>query len=127
MNTLPDVLKNVLEKAEIIAIATCGEDGPHMVATWADYLRALDSGGTTLAAPAGGYRQTEKNLARNARVQVLVGSKGVEGKHGMGTGYRLSGTGSIQTSGEHAERARQKYPWARGALVIEVEEAEQLL
>ncbi len=127
MNTLPEVLKSVIEHAEIVTIATCGADGPHLVATWAEYLRALESGGMTLTAPAGGYRMTEKNLQNNARVQVLVGSKGVEGKHGMGTGYRLSGTASIQTSGEHAERARQKYPWARGALVIEVETAEQLL
>ena len=127
MNTLPDILKSLLEKAEIMAVATCSEEGPHMVATWADYVLALYDGGTTLAAPAGGYRQTEKNLARNARVQVLIGSTGVEGKHGMGTGYRLSGTASIQTSGKLAEHARQKYPWARGALVIEVQNAEQLL
>ncbi|MCE8425107.1 MAG: hypothetical protein J5U17_04955 [Candidatus Methanoperedens sp.] len=35
--------KEVIDKTEWVAIATCGENGPHMVATWRDYVRALDN------------------------------------------------------------------------------------
>jgi len=31
---IPDKLKNIMEKDGVVAIATLGPDGPHMVNTW---------------------------------------------------------------------------------------------
>jgi hypothetical protein len=45
----------------------------------------------------------------------------------MGTGYRLSGRGEIVTEGKFMDLTKSKYPWARAALVITVEKAEQLM
>jgi len=45
----------------------------------------------------------------------------------MGTGYRLSGRAEIITEGEFMDLTKSKFPWARAALVITVEKAEQLL
>jgi len=67
------------------------------------------------------------NLNRNDKVEVLIASKDVEGTNGPGNGFLLLGRGELQTSGELAEMAKSKYPWARGALVIYVEEIKGLL
>jgi predicted pyridoxine 5'-phosphate oxidase superfamily flavin-nucleotide-binding protein len=120
--------KEVIEKTEVVCIGTCGKDGPHLVATWGDYIRTIgiqDPG--TIVIPAGGYLKTEENLSTNARVEVIIASKEVEGTHSMGKGFLFSGRGEIQESGELADLAKSKYSWARGALVIYVEEIKGLL
>ena len=128
MDILTGNVKQVLEKVEIITIATKGEKRPHLVATWGDFLRSLDiDDGKTIVIPAGGYEQTEKNLERDNQVEVLIGSKEVMGKSSMGTGYRLKGHAEILTEGELMELVKSKYSWARAALVIVVEKVEQLL
>ena len=128
MNILTSTVKDVIEKSELVAIATNGENGPHLVATWCEFIRSLDiKDGKTIIIPVGGYHQTERNLKDDNRIELLVGSKQVQGKNGPGTGYRLVGRGKIIASGKLAEFTRSKFPWARGALVIEVEKVEQLL
>ncbi len=123
-----DKAKEVIEKTEVVCIGTCGKDGPHLVATWGDYIRTIgiqDPG--TIVIPAGGYLKTEENLSTNARVEVIIASKEVEGTRSMGKGFLFSGRGEIQESGELADLAKSKYSWARGALVIYVEEIKGLL
>jgi len=128
MNILNATIKDVIEKTEVVAIATFGENGPHLVATWGDFIKSLDiNDGKTIIIPVGGYHQTEKNLNDDNRIELLVGSKQVQGKNGPGTGYRLVGRAEITASGKFAELTKAKFPWARGALVIQVEKADQLL
>ena len=114
--------KKVLENTEVVVIGTCGEDGPHLVATWGDYVRAMGvQDDDIILAPAGGYSRTEENLSNNSRVDVLIASKEV------GTGFRLSGRGEVQTSGRLADLVQSEFSWARGALVIHVDNVECLL
>jgi hypothetical protein len=120
---IDDTCREVLELTEVVAIVTRGPDGPHVVATWGDYVRQLGIDDDRLLVPAGFYHQTEENLAKDSRIQLLVGSRRAEGTRGPGQGYVLEGTGSIVTSGEEADRVKAKFPWARGALVIRVEKA----
>jgi len=128
MNILNATIKDVIEKTEVVAIATFGENGPHLVATWGDFIKSLDiNDGKTIIIPVGGYHQTEKNLNDDNRIELLVGSKQVQGKNGPGTGYRLVGRAEITASGKFAELTKANFPWARGALVIQVEKADQLL
>ena len=120
--------KEVIDKTEWVAVATCGDSGPHMVGTWGDYVRALgiqDSG--IIVIPAGYYNITEENLKKNNRVELLIASKQVQGSHGPGQGCSISGRGEIQTSGKFADMAKSKFPWARGALVITVEKVSTQL
>jgi len=115
-------VKEVLENTEVVVIGTCGEDGPHLVATWGDYVRAMGpQDDDIILAPAGGYSRTEENLSNNSRVEVLIASKQV------GTGFRLSGRGEVQTSGRLADLVKSEFSWARGALVIRVDNVECLL
>ncbi len=121
--------KEVLDKTEFVAIATSSADGPHIAATWGDYVRTigLQDNDETIVIPAGRYRKTEENLAKNNRVEVLIASKQVQGTRSPGQGCRISGTGEVQTAGPLAELAKAKFPWARGALVIRVESLETQL
>ncbi len=120
--------KEVMEKTEWVAIATCGDDGPHIVATWGDYVRAIGiKDDRVIIIPAGKYDKTESNLRKNSRVELLIASKQVQGSYGPGQGCSLIGRGEVQTSGEFAETAKKKFSWARGALVIKVEEVKTQL
>ena len=114
--------REVCEATEFVTIITTGAEGPHVVGNWGDYMRTLGIGVDTIVFPAGYYRKTEQNLQQNNRIQLLVASKKVQGTRSPGQGYLIAGTGEIVTSGEMADAAKAKFPWARGALVIHVEE-----
>ena len=120
--------KEVLDKTEWIAIATVGADGPHLAGTWGEYVKALGTlNEKTLLVPVGGYRKTEDNLKVNNRIELLCGTRQVLGNHGPGKGCRIRGTGRIQKRGERFESVKKKFPWARGVLVIRVEEIYEQL
>ena len=114
--------RDVCDATEFVTIITSGDDGPHVVGNWGDYMRVLGIGADTIVFPAGHYRQTELNLEKNNRVQVLVASRKVQGTRGPGQGYLIAGTAEIVGSGDIADAVKSKFPRARGALVIHVEE-----
>ncbi|MBI3374481.1 MAG: pyridoxamine 5'-phosphate oxidase family protein [Betaproteobacteria bacterium] len=114
--------RDVCDATEFVTIVTTGDDGPHVVGNWGDYMRALGIGADTIVLPAGRYRQTEQNLRKNNRVQLLLASRKVQGTRSPGQGYLIVGTAEIVDSGEIADAVKAKFPWARGALVIHVEE-----
>ncbi len=117
----------VCEATEFVAIVTSGKDGPHVVGNWGDYMRRLGFSDDTIVFPAGRYKQTEANLRADNRVQLLVASRQVRGSRSPGQGYLISGTAEIVSAGEHAEAVKAKFPWARGALVIHVEQVKAQL
>ena len=127
MAMLDAVCREVLDATEFVAIVTSGPDGPHVVATWGDYIRQLGMEDDRLLIPAGFYQHTEENLGRDPRIQLLAGSRRAEGTQGPGQGCLLEGTGAIVTSGEEMDRVKAKFPWARGALVVRVEKVSALL
>jgi hypothetical protein len=124
MTLLDGTCREVLEATEFVTIVTAGAEGPHVVATWGDYVRQLGIEGDRLLVPAGYYFDTEENLNRDPRIQLLVASRRVEGRAGPGQGYLLKGTGRVVTSGEEVDGAKAHFPWARGVLIVQVEEAE---
>ncbi len=127
MPLLDGACREVLEKTEFVAMVTAGPQGPHITATWGDYIRKLGFQDDRLTIPAGYYHHMEANLARNPEVQLLVASREVEGKLGPGQGFTLKGTGRIIDSGEEMDRVKSHFPWARAALVVEVVEANSHL
>lgn len=127
MALLEGACREVLEATEFVVIVTSGPDGPHVVATWGDYVRQLGPEDDRLLIPAGYYHQTEENLGRDPRIQLLIASRRAEGSTGPGQGCLLSGSGSIVTSGEEMDRVKARFPWARGALVVRLEEVRAQL
>ena len=122
MTKIEGSCRDVCEATEFVTIITNGDDGPHVVGNWGDYMRVLGIGADQIVFPVGRYRQTEQNLAKNNRVQLLVASKKVQGTRSPGQGYLIVGTAEIVDSGYVADAVKSKFPWARGALVIQVEE-----
>jgi predicted pyridoxine 5'-phosphate oxidase superfamily flavin-nucleotide-binding protein len=121
MTKIESNCRDVCEATEFVAIITTGDDGPHVVGNWGDYMRTLGIGVDTIVLPAGRYRQTEQNLEKNNRVQLLVASRKIQGTRSPGQGYLIIGTAEILDSGELADAVKSKFSWARGALVIHVE------
>jgi len=121
MNSTQDICRAVCDATEFVAIVTSGDDGPHVVGNWGDYMRAIGIKDDTIALPAGRYQQTEKNLRKNNRVQLLVASRKVQGSRSLGQGCLITGVGEIVQSGDVVDAVKAKFPWARGALVIRIE------
>lgn len=120
--------REILDETEWVAIATTGIDGPHLAGTWGEYIKALDVNDTEIIlVPAGGLLKTEKNLLQDNRIEILCATRQIQGTYSPGKGCRIRGTWQLQVSGEHAEAAKKKFPWAKGVLVIKAEEViEQL-
>lgn len=130
MSKIEGICREVIDKAEWIAIATSGAEGAHLAGTWGEYIRTLGiENDEFLLVPVGGYRTTERNLVsdNSNRIELLCASKQVQGAHGPGKGCRIRGTGQIQTSGDPFAAAKKKFPWARGVLIVKVEEVKAQL
>jgi flavin reductase (DIM6/NTAB) family NADH-FMN oxidoreductase RutF len=122
---IPETMLEVLKKDGVVAIATLGPDGPHMVNTWNSYIRVSEDG--RLLIPAGYFHRTEANIAANNKVLVTLGSSKVRGLNGAGTGFLVKGTATFITSGPDFETMKSRFGWARATLAISVDSATQTL
>jgi hypothetical protein len=127
MVKIEGVCRSVLEEAEWVAIATVGDGKIHLVGTWGDYISTPGISENEISVPAGWYNETEKNLERNDQIELLCASRNVQGNHGPGKGCRIRGRGRILTQGKQADVAKAKFSWARGVLLIQVEEVTEML
>ena len=127
MAKIEGICREVCEATEFVTIVTAGDDGPHVVGNWGDYMRILGIGEDTIVLPAGHYRQTEQNLRKDNRVQLLVASKKVQGSRSAGQGCLIVGTAEIISSGDPVDAVKAHFPWARGALIIRVTEVKNQL
>lgn len=109
-------LLEILKQDGVVAIATLGEDGPHMVNTWNSYIRVTADG--KLLIPAGYMQKTEANVAFNPEVLITVGSSRVQGLHGPGAGFLIRGKAAFLTSGEEYDSMKAKFSWLRAAFVV---------
>ena len=122
---IPEKVLEIMKQDGVVAIATLGKDGPHMVNTWNSYIRVSEDG--RLLVPAGCMQRTEANLAFDPKVLVTLGSIKVPGQHGPGTGFLVKGTASFRTSGPDFEAVKARFAWARATLAITVDSATQTL
>jgi hypothetical protein len=107
-----------------LTLVTEGEGGPHLANSWNSYLE-ID--GDRLLLPVGGMKTTEANLAARPVVQLSIANRQVEGLSYKGTGYLVRGLGEVKSQGAEFDRIRERFPWARAALVITVTNATQTL
>lgn len=122
---IPEKLLEVLKHDGVVAIATLGQDGPHMVNTWNSYIRITNDG--RLLIPAGYMQLTEANIAANNNVLITLGSSKVAGKNGPGTGFLIKGTAAFVSAGPDFDVIRSKFAWARAALAVTITSATQTL
>ncbi len=122
---IPEQLLEVLKHEGVVAIATQGENGPHLVNTWNSYIQTTPD--NTFLIPAGYMNKTEKNITRDNHVLVTVGTREVQGLHGPGTGFLIEGTATFNESGPAFDSVKHRFPWARAALEIKIDLATQTL
>lgn len=122
---IPETLREVLKHEGVVAIATVGQDGPHMVNTWNSYVVVTDDG--RLLIPAGYMNKTEANVAFDDRVLLTAGSVKVRGLQGAGTGFLVKGTASFVTEGPDFDAVKARFRWARATLAVAVTSATQTL
>ena len=113
---IPEKLLEILKQDGVVAIATLGHDGPHMVNTWNSYIR-ISSDGRFLI-PAGYMHQTEANIAYNPQVLITLASSKVQGLHGPGAGFLIKGTAAFITSGPDFDLLKSKFDWLRATLAV---------
>lgn len=107
----------------VVAIATLGPDGPHLVNTWNSYLKISADG--RLLLPAGYMHQTEANIAHNPNVLITLGSSKVEGLRGMGAGFLIKGKAVFITSGPDFDFLKEKFSWLRATMAVTIETVTQ--
>jgi hypothetical protein len=120
---IPEKLKEILKQDGIVAIATLGQEGPHMVNTWNSYLRTTDDG--RLLIPAGYMHRTEANIAFNPEVLITMGSSKVKGLHGPGAGFLIKGKATFITAGPDFDALKAKFEWLRATLAVTIDSAVQ--
>lgn len=121
---IPEKLLEVLKNEGVVAIATSGQDGPHLVNTWNSYVQVVDG---RLVFPAGGMHKTEANIAKNNKVLMTLGSRAVDGFRGPGAGFLVRGTAAFIKTGPVFDMIQKKFPWARAAVEISVASITQTL
>ena len=122
---IPEKLREVLKQDGVVAIATLGQEGPHLVNTWNSYIKITSDG--RLLIPVGYMHRTEANIAFNSQVLLTMGSSKVAGNMGPGTGFLVRGTAEIAASGPDFEVMKAKFPWARAVMAVTITSAEQTL
>ena len=113
---IPERLREILKQDGVVAIATLGQDGPHMVNTWNSYIRISDDG--RLLIPAGYMHKTEANISFNPQVLLTMASSKVQGLHGPGAGFLIKGTAAFITSGPDFDLLKSKFDWLRATLAV---------
>jgi predicted pyridoxine 5'-phosphate oxidase superfamily flavin-nucleotide-binding protein len=108
-----------------LTIVTQGQAEPHAVNSWNSYVNVTGNG--KLLIPAGRMVETEKNIERNNKVILTITNREVQGKAYKGTGFLVKGTAYFAKEGADFDTIKAKFPWARAALTITVESAEQTL
>ncbi len=122
---LTDTFLEILRHEGVVAIATHGSE-PHLVNTWNSYIQVVD--GRSLLIPAGGMHKTEKNISENNKVLLTLGTREVNGKRGTpGTGFLVAGIAEFVSTGPDFETVKERFPWARAALKVTVENITQTL
>jgi len=122
---IPEKLLEVLKQDGVVAIATLGQDGPHMVNTWNSYIRISPEG--RMLIPAGYMQRTEANIAFNNQVLITLGSSKVAGNMGPGTGFLIKGTAEFVTSGPDFDLLKAKFAWMRATVAVTIASVTQTL
>lgn len=104
---IPEKMQEVMKKDGVVAIATLGPDGPHMVNTWNSYLRISQDG--RLFIPAGYMHKTETNISHNPNVLITLGGSKVQGLHGAEAGFLIKGKASFITSSPDFDFMKEKF------------------
>lgn len=118
------IFKDVIANEGVVSITTWTPESAHVSNTWNSYLRLAED---KLLIPAAWMTRTEKNVNQNDQVILTLGSKAVQGKMGMGTGFVISGTARFVDGGEQFEAMKAEFPFLTRVLEVTVKDLRQTI
>lgn len=118
-----ETFHEVLKKEGVVSIVSCADNEAHVVNTWNSYIVKCDDG--RLLMPAWAMRKTEKKVDVNNTILMTVGSKEVQGRMGMGTGFLITGTARFISSGPEYDMMKEKYSFLTRVLEVTVDNIKQ--
>ena len=122
---ITETFLEVLKHEGVVAIVSQGDKEPHVINTWNSYIAV--AGDQKIVIPVGGMKKTEENINKNNNIKVTLGAREVQGLRYMGTGFLVEGKASFLYNGKEFDQVKEKYTWARAALVIVPEKVTQTL
>lgn len=126
MSKLPSRFYELMNYEGVVSIVTWTSSGPHLTNTWNTYIQ-LNSGEDILI-PVGGMYHLRQDLQANKNILLSIGAREVEGLNGyQGTGIRVEGYGTLIEEGRDFLKVKEKHPWIKAVLVIEVVDSKVLL
>lgn len=108
--------KEVLTHNGVVSVTTWSEENVHVSNTWNSYLQL--EGEDTILLPAAWFNKTEKNITKNNKVILTLGSPDVQGKMGMGTGFVVEGTAQFLSSGAIFDAMKEKFSFLTRVMEI---------
>lgn len=116
---------DVVSKEGVVSIVSCADGEAHVVNTWNSYLVLPDD--KRILLPAWAMRKTEKKVDKNNNVLLTLGSKEVEGKMGMGTGFLINGTAKFISAGPEFDMMKEKFSFLTRVLEVTVSSIKQTI
>lgn len=120
-----ETFKEVIGKEGVVSIVTCADGEAHVVNTWNSYLVTPDDG--TLLIPAWKMRKTEEKVIKNNKVLLTLGSKEVQGRMGLGTGFLIEGTARFIKHGPEFDMMKGKFSFLTRVLEVTVTSLKQTI
>lgn len=120
-----ETFREVVSKEGVVAIVSWAEGEAHVVNTWNSYLVMPDE--TRLLIPAWKMRKTEKNVQRNPKVLLTLGSKEVQGRMGPGTGFLVEGTARYVSEGPEYDQMKARFPFLTRVLEVTATSVKQTI
>jgi len=117
--------KQVVSKEGVVSIVSCADGEAHVVNTWNSYLVIPDE--QRILLPAWAMRKTESKVNKNKEVLLTLGSKEVEGRMGMGTGFLVKGTARFIGSGAEFDMMKEKFSFLTRVLEVTVSSIKQTI
>lgn len=107
-----------------VTIVTVNANPAGVVNTWMSYVK-IDEDNNCLYIPAAGMHSIEEDFADDNTVLLTMGSKKVEGTAGPGAGFHVSGTGEFLSEGSEFTAMKERFPWIRKILKVNVDQITQ--
>jgi hypothetical protein len=120
-----DKFKEVVSKEGVVSIVSCADGEAHVVNTWNSYLVLPDE--ERILLPAWAMRKTEKKVDKNNNVLLTLGSKEVDGRMGLGTGFLIKGTAKFISSGPEFDMMKNKFSFLTRVLEVTVSSVKQTI
>jgi len=120
-----ETFHEVAGREGVVSIVSWAEGEAHVVNTWNSYLGLPEDG--RLLIPAWKMRKTEQNTIKNSKVLLTLGSKEVQGKLGLGTGFLVEGTARFFKEGEEYDTMKAKFPFLTRVLEVTVTSLTQTI